>query len=60
MILMQIVTDQVVGIARTVRVFEDSCVAKCDSKRTRERAKLGMRARAQGFGFSFAGLFGMQ
>ena len=55
----EIVTDRVVGIARTVRVFEDSCVVKCDSKKTRERAKLGMRARAQGFGFSFAGLFGL-
>jgi len=56
----EIVTDQVVGIVRTVRVFEDSCVAKCDSRQTRERAKLGMRARAQGFGFSFAGLFGLE
>jgi hypothetical protein len=56
----EIVTDRVVGIARTVRVFEDSCVVKCDSRKTRERAKLGMRARAQGFGFSFAGLFGLE
>jgi len=56
----EMVSDQVIGIARTVRVFGDSCVAKCDSRKTRERAKLGMRARAQGFGFSFAGLFGLE
>ncbi|MBL7076855.1 MAG: hypothetical protein ISS31_05225 [Kiritimatiellae bacterium] len=56
----EMVSDQVVGIARTVRVFGDSCVAKCDSRQTRARAKLGMRARAQGFGFSFAGLFGLE
>jgi hypothetical protein len=53
-------TDQVVGTARTVEVFEDSCVVKCDSSKTRERAKLGMRARAQDFGFSLAGLFGLE
>jgi hypothetical protein len=56
----EMVTDRVVGIARTVRVYSDSCVAKCDSRQTRERAKLGMRVRAQGFGFSFAGLFGLE
>ncbi len=56
----EMVTDQVVGSARTVRVFSDSCVAKCDSRQTRERAKLGMRARAEGFGFSFAGWFGLE
>ncbi|NQU39999.1 MAG: hypothetical protein HQ523_08615 [Lentisphaerae bacterium] len=55
----EMVTEQVVGEARTVTVFEDSCVVKCDSKKTRERAKLGMRARAQDFGFSFAGMFGL-
>ena len=56
----EMVQDQVVGVAKTVRVFGDSCVAKCDSRRTRERVKLGMRTRAQGFGFSFAGLFGLE
>ncbi len=56
----EMVRDEVIGIARTVRVFSDSCVAKTDSRQTRERAKLGMRVRAQGFGFSFAGLFGLE
>ncbi len=56
----EVVEDQVVGVARTVRVYGDSCVVKCDSKRTRERAKLGMRVRAEGFGFSLAGLFGLE
>lgn len=56
----EMVTDQVVGLARTVEVYADSCVAKCDSSQARERAKLGMRVRAQGFGFSLAGLFGLE
>lgn len=56
----EMVTEQVVGMARTVRVFADSCVAKCESRQARERSKLGMRARALGFGFSLAGLFGLE
>jgi hypothetical protein len=56
----EMVRDEVIGLARTVRVFSDSCVAKTDSRQTRDRSKLGMRARAQGFGFSFAGLFGLE
>jgi hypothetical protein len=56
----EMVRDEVIGVARTVRVFSDSCVVKTDSRQTRDRAKLGMRARAQGFGFSFAGLFGLE
>lgn len=53
----EIVSEQVIGTARTHEVFADHCVARCDSGRTRERAKLGMKARARDFGFSFAGLF---
>jgi hypothetical protein len=56
----RLVGEQVVGSARTVEVYEDSCVARCDSKRTRERAKLGMKVRSGDFGFSLAGLFGLQ
>ena len=53
-----IVTQKLIGTARTVEVSPDSCVARCDSSRTRERAKLGMKARAKGFGFSLASFLG--
>ncbi len=52
-------TEREVGTGRTVEVYADTCVVRCDSSRTRERAKLGMKVRAEGFGFSLAGLFGM-
>lgn len=52
------VIEQVIGTCRTVDVQAEYCVVKTDSSRTRERAKLGMKARSIGFGFSWAGFLG--
>ena len=48
----ELVSERVVGTAKTVEVFEDTCIAKCDSMQTRDRAKLGMKVRSADFGFS--------
>ena len=59
-----VVFDKVIGTARTVKVYENHCVAKCSSKQTRLRAKLGMSAQTQGFAFdplkSIKSIFGCQ
>ncbi len=45
-------SEKLVGRARTIEVQADYCVIKCDSRATRNKVKLGMKARAEGFGFS--------
>jgi len=59
-LLGEITTAQVVGTAKTIEVHADTCIARCDSSRTRERAKLGMRVESGDFGFSLSEFFGIE
>ena len=47
----ELVTEEPVGDGKTMEVYPEMCVVKCDSSRTRERVKLGMKTKARGFGF---------
>jgi hypothetical protein len=45
-------SETVIGDAKTIEVQANYCIVKCSSHATRLRAKLGMKARALGFGVS--------
>ena len=47
----EVVTRQVIGGGKTMEVHQQTCIVKCDSSKTRQRVKLGMKAFARGFGF---------
>jgi hypothetical protein len=49
-------SETVIGTAKTIEVQSDYCLVKCSSRATRLAAKLGMKARAQGFGLSIGDL----
>ena len=55
-LLGEIESERVLGTGKTIEVYPDSCLVKCESSKVRERAKLGMKARAKGYAF-FASVF---
>ena len=46
-----VTTRKIVGGGKTVAVYPEVCLVKCNSTGSREAAKLGMKAKARGFGF---------